>query len=82
VETTAVCTERSSVDAAVAVEHAGDASARVGSVGTAVPVALASALTTGVAAGVARPDEQPTQAITQTARTTAERDATAQRPTR
>ena len=80
----AVGTEPSSVDAAVAIEHAGDASARAGSADTAVPLPLTPVLT---AAGVvadepARPDVQPTQITTPTARSAAPAgDVAAQSPT-
>jgi hypothetical protein len=62
----AVRTEPSSADPAVAVEHAGDASARVGSPGTAPPLALIPADV--VADEPAPPDVQPAQTITPTAR--------------
>jgi hypothetical protein len=61
----AVRTEPSFADPAVAVEHAGDASARAGSAGTKAPLALMPA---GVVSGEpARPDVQPAQSTTPTA---------------
>jgi hypothetical protein len=62
----AVRTDLSPAALAVAVEHAGDASARAGSAGTAVPLPLTRVL---VPAGVvadepARPDVQPAQTTT------------------
>jgi hypothetical protein len=60
----AVRTEPSSADPATAIEHAGHASARAGSTGTAPPLALTPA---GIAADEpARPDVQPAQTATPT----------------
>jgi len=80
----AVRTEPSSADPAVAVEHAGDASARAGSPGAAASLALTPA---GVVADEpARPGMQPAQTTTPTARSAAPasedsaRDIAAQTP--
>ena len=72
----AVRTEPSSADPATAVEHAGDASARAGSPGTAAPLGLMPAGVIADDAGVvadepARPDVQPAQTTTPTARSAA-----------
>jgi hypothetical protein len=66
----AVGTEPSSADPAVAIEHAGDASARAGSWGTAAPLALMPGDV--VADEPARPDVQPAQTTTPAARSTAQ----------
>jgi hypothetical protein len=84
----AVGTEPRPAEAAVAVEHAGDASARAGSAGTAVPLALTRVLMpTGIVADEpARPDVQPAQTTTPTAtsaapaRAASARDVAAQSP--
>ncbi len=79
----AIRTEPSPAEAAVAVEHAGDASARAGSAGTAVPLPLARVfMPAGVVADEpARPDVQPAQSTTPTARSAAPaRDVAAQSP--
>jgi hypothetical protein len=80
----AVRTEPSSADPAVAIEHAGDASARVGSLGTAAPLAFTPP---GIVADEpARPDVQPAQTTTPTASSAAPaskesaRDLAAQTP--
>lgn len=75
----AVRTEPSPADTAVAVEHAGDASARAGSAGTAVPLPLRRMLMpAGVADEPARPEVQPAQSTTPTASSAAPaRDASA-----
>jgi hypothetical protein len=80
----AVRTEPSSADPAAAVEHAGDASARAGSPGAAVPLAL---MLVGVVADEpARPGVQPAQTTTPTATSAAPasdasaRDIAAQTP--
>jgi hypothetical protein len=66
----AVRTEPSSADPAVAIEHAGDASARAGSFGTAAPLAFLPG--EAVADEPARPDVQPAQTATPAARSTAQ----------
>jgi hypothetical protein len=65
-----VRTEPSTADVAVAVEHAGEASARAGSAGTAVPPPLSRVLVpVGVVADEpAPPDVQPAQTSTPAAR--------------
>jgi hypothetical protein len=77
----AVRTEPSPVEAAVAVEHPGDASARAGSAGTAAPLPLTLVpIPAGVVAGEpARPDVQPAQATTPTATSAAPASAASAR---